>query len=102
MLIWSLWNKIALEILVVFFLVFFFLVCKFLSFVGGFYDMLLIDEMSPCKLQILFKVCSYYCFSRRFKRKKVKGGNEGSVVLLSVEGQVTPLTPAGLLAVLMQ
>lgn len=71
-------------------------------FFGDFYNMLLIDEMSPCKLQILFEVCSYYCFSRHLKRKKVKGGNEGSVVLLSVEGQVTPLTPAGLLAVLMQ
>lgn len=37
--------------------------------------MLFIDEVSPCKLQTLFKVCSYYCFSHR------EGGNEGSVLL---------------------
>lgn len=73
----KLMEQDRLEILVVFtlrfifFVLFFFLVCTFFYFC--FYNMLFIDEVSPCKL--LFKVCSYYCFSHRY------GGEEGSVFL---------------------
>lgn len=67
----KLMEQDRLEILVVFTLRFFFLVCTFFYFC--FYNMLFIDEVSPCKL--LFKVCSYYCFSHH------PGGNEGSVFL---------------------
>lgn len=73
----KLMEQDRLEILVVFtlrfvfFFVLFFLVCKFFYFC--FYNMLFIDEVSPCKR--LFKVCSYYCFSHRY------GGEEGSVFL---------------------
>lgn len=69
----KLMEQDRLKILVVFFFFSFFLVCKFLFLF--FFNMLFIDEVSPCKLQTLFKVCSYYCFSHR------EGGNEGSVLL---------------------
>lgn len=62
------------EILVDFFFLVFF---GFVNFYFCFYDMLFIDEVSPCKLQTLFKCVATTVLVTG--RKKKKGGNEGSV-----------------------